>query len=390
MNSELFTSPREEQFPVTRDRIFLAHAGVTALPAVATEAMVRFAQEGSREQQEHERVWAAMGRARHEAAKLLGADAGEIALLGPTALGLNLVANGLEWRAGDEVLYYQDDYPANVYPWIKLRAQGVKVIALAPGETGVIRWEDVESKLTDKTRLVALASASFLSGYRVNLARIGRKLKEYNAELLFCVDGIQTLGAFEMPVEHIDFLSADSHKWMLGPMGAGIFYVKQSRFPLLRPTLLGSWNVVSPGFIAQDEIDFYDGGRRYEPGSLNLIGNAGMLASMEMLNRTGVPRISARIREVGRNVIEKMREAGFSRYVDFPDVEEDGHQATCGIYTFTNAKADFDALQKKCKEARVDVSWRVNRKGTPLLRVSPHYYNSEEDIARLLEVLTQA
>ncbi|HOE67768.1 MAG TPA: aminotransferase class V-fold PLP-dependent enzyme, partial [Candidatus Hydrogenedentes bacterium] len=255
---------RRRMFPVAAHHVFFAHAGVAPLPRVAEEALQDFARRGAEDGQESAWAWAKVREARQAAAALLGASEDEISLLGPTSLGLNLVALGLDWRPGDEVVYCREDYPANVYPWAALENLGVAPVPLHSPVLGAIAWEDVEAALTPRTRLVALASCHFLSGYRIDVDGIGRRL--HDRGILFCLDAIQTLGAFPLSVEHVDFLSADSHKWLLGPCGAGIFYVKTACRERLRPALVGSWNVVSPQFVAQDAIQFETGGRRYEPG----------------------------------------------------------------------------------------------------------------------------
>src|SRR5690606_10288744 len=140
-------------------------------------------------------AWRAVNETRVVAARLLGAQAQEIALLGPTSLGLSLVASGLDWRPGDEVVCYPDDYPANVYPWTDLERHGIVVRRLQPAEPGAITPELVEAALTPRTRLVALASCHSLSGFRLEVDSIGRLLRARG--VLFCLDAIQTLGAFE-------------------------------------------------------------------------------------------------------------------------------------------------------------------------------------------------
>ena len=189
---------------------------------------------------------------RRVGARLINANSDEVALLGPTSLGLNLVANGLDWKEGDEVVCYPDDYPANVYPWQALAARGRAGRAAPAGaRSAKSRRNWCSQALTPRTRLVALASCHFLSGFRLDYEDIGEEL--HRRGVLFCLDAIQSLGATTIDVRHIDFLAADSHKWMLGPLGAGIFYVKRNHFETLRPTLLGAWNVRSPGFVAQPE-----------------------------------------------------------------------------------------------------------------------------------------
>lgn len=384
--SEILTNEelRQKMFPVAGKRIFLGHAGVSPLPAAAVEGICAFADAGSKNQQEAGRAWASIDQCRAAFGRLLGAEAEEIALLGPTALGLSLVANGLEWKSGDEVVFYQDDYPANVYPWVGLERHGVKLVRLQPERQGWIDWPVVEAALTPKTRLVSIATANFLSGYRPPVEEIGREL--HTRGILFCLDGIQTLGAFPLNVEHVDFLSADSHKWLLGPVGAGVVYVKKSRFAELRPTLLGAWNVESPGFIAQEKVDYYPGARRYEPGTLNLPGIMGMLGALEVLLEVGVEEISRRILVSRAALSAGMREMGFEV---FPG-KEPGAGRQSGIISFDHPMADLEKIWHRLSEVNVSVSLRENRAGRKFLRCSPHFYNTDEEISRALEAVRAA
>ena len=163
--------------------------------------------------------------ARKLGAQLLNCQPDEIALVGPTSLALSFVAAGLKFRRGDNILIYHDDYPSNVYPWMALAERGVEVRLLNTRGLGVIRPKDVMGQVDENTRLVALASCHFISGFRLEHQAIGKFLRERG--ILFCLDAIQTLGAFPTTVEHVDFLAADAHKWLLGPCGAGIFYVRR-------------------------------------------------------------------------------------------------------------------------------------------------------------------
>ena len=371
---------RQKHFPVTKNQAFLAHAGVTTLPLAAAQALKDFAEQGSQEHQEKD-FFKQVAHAREVAARLIGANSEEVALLGPTALGLNLVADGIAWRENDEVICYQDDYPANVYPWLKLADRGVRCELLEVEEQGRITWETIEGTLTERTRLVSLATANFASGTRIDVDGIGEKLHERG--ILFCLDGIQTLGAFPLTVKHVDFLSADSHKWMLGPVGAGIFYVKEKNFPLLRPSLLGSWNVVSPEFIAQHKIEFYEGARRYECGTLNLPGIAGMTASIELLLDVGVENIARRLLELKRYLLPLMTGIGFK--VFGAQNLELGEMS--GISSFVLPRQErVNELIALLAAEKITVSIRQNRSGIKLLRVSPHFYNTEAELDKLAAV----
>ena len=377
---------RQAYFPVARERVYMAHAGVCIIPKAAGDAMRRFVDEGELDNQESDESLAIVEDARVLAAKLIGAQALEIALLGPTSVGISLVANGLTWQPGDEVISYADDYPANVYPWTQLETRGVKHVPLLPEATGVIDWPLVEAAITPKTRLVALASCHFLSGYRIDIDTIGRNLRERG--ILFCVDGIQTIGAFRTSVEHVDFLSADSHKWMLGPAAAGIFYVRKSLQKELNPTLLGAWNVISPDFVAQEDIRFYVGGRRFEPGMMNLPGIVGMHASMKLLLDVGVDAISARLLELREAILERLRPLGYRLYLEDLDQSTPADASwKSAIITVEHPEKDLGALYYALKEQKVVLSHRKNRAGKDFIRLSPHFYNTIEEIDRVAELM---
>ena len=372
-------SKRLAEFPIARDHIFMAHAGVTILPRRAVKAMQDYLEGSCVAHQEFPDAWRAMNETRALAAKLIGAKPSEIALLGPTSLGLSLVANGLDWQPGDEVVCYADDYPANVYPWIELRRRGVVVRYLEPAQPGGITPEIVERALTAKTKLVSLASCHFLTGNRIQIDTIGRLLRERG--ILFCLDAIQTVGAFETLVEHVDFLSADSHKWMLGPMSAGIVYVREEHQERLRPTLLGAWNIKSPNFIAQDAIAFEAGARRYEPGVLNMTGILGMKAAMELLMEAGIDNISARLLHLNAYIQQRLKPLGF----EFADVPQGCLPS--GIVTASHPDRDMARLFDHLAAHKVAVSHRHDRAGKAYLRFSPHFYNTEAEVDRIAELI---
>lgn len=316
----------------------------------------------------------------------LGCEAKEIALLGPTAYGLGLTANGLSWETGDEVVYYAEDYPSNVYPWSSLADRGVRTVELRPEWPGVITWKDIEPVLSDKTKLVALASCHFLSGHRIDLETIGENLKARN--VLFSVDGIQTVGAFATCVEHVDFLSVGAHKWMLGPSGAGFFYVKSSRQDLLRPTFLGATNVVSPEFVAQQTLEYCEGAERFESGEMNLSGIAGMEGALRMLFRCGIEAISERLTGLRDALLAGLRPLGYQTYLEAAGAEEtEGEDWRSAILTVSHPGEDMESLYLHLKEHGIVRSLRKNRSGDAFLRLSPHFYNSFEDVDRVVELV---
>src|SRR5277367_6846580 len=301
---------RRHEFPVAGQKIFLAHAAVCPLPRRVSEAMRDHAARATLDDQEETIPAGQIRRARELAARLLHAQPEEIAFVGPTSLALSYVAAGLPWRKGDNVLIYFDDYPSNVYPWVALAEKGVEVRLLNTREYGRIRTIDVTGQIDEQTRLVALASNHFVAGWRLELDAIGRHLRERN--ILFCVDGIQTVGAFPTGVEHVDFLAADAHKWLLGPCGAGIFYVRRELQEKLNPPIYGWHHVRSPNFVAQEQLVYPPDARRYEAGSANLLGLVGLNAAMELLMEIGVENIAARLLHMRSLLVPALQQKGWT------------------------------------------------------------------------------
>jgi selenocysteine lyase/cysteine desulfurase len=232
----------------------------------------------------------------------------------------------------------------------------------------------------EQTRMVALASNHFVAGWRVELDALGRQLRERN--ILFCVDGIQSLGAFPTGVEHVDFLAADAHKWLLGPCGAGIFYVSRDLQEKLRPIVHGWHNVRCPGYVAQEELVYVPDARRYEAGTANLAGLAGLTAALELLLEVGIENIAAELLRKRALLLPGLREKGYT-------VLQAGAPASnaSAILSFYKPGADMAALRQKLMDARVHTSLRGDRQGRQYIRVSPHFYNSDAELHRLLEVL---
>ena len=377
------TDTRHRFFPISKSKIFMAHAAVTVLAGPAAEAMSELIRKCSEDFPDFSETLTLIKQTRESAGRLLHSSPDEIALLGPTSLGLSLVANGIAWVPGDEVVCYLDDYPANVYPWINLRDKGVVVRFVEPAQIGELTVEAVERTLTPKTKLVALASCSFISGFRIDIAAIGKLLRERG--ILFCLDAIQTLGAFPTTVEHVDFLSADAHKWLLGPVAIGVVYVKKELFDLCRPTLLGSWNIKAPNFVAQNQVEFVEGAQRYEPGVLNIPGVAGMKATIDLLLEIGIEKVAERILSIRSRLVFGLVELGFT-----PLGATTNASHFSGIITVSHPTRDIPSLFKRLSENRVVCSPRQDRQGNHYLRFSPHFYNTEVEVDRVLELLKPA
>ncbi len=370
---------RQAEFPVTRNRAFFGHAGVCPLPRRVAQAVNDCATEATLGDQEAF-VMHRLEEARKAGSQLLNCQPEEVAIVGPTSLALSFVAAGLTFRRGDNILIYHDDYPSNVYPWMAMADRGVQVRLINTRGLGVIRPVDVMGQVDENTKLVALASCHFISGYRLDYAAIGKYLHERN--ILFCLDGIQTLGAFPMDVKYVDFLAADAHKWLLGPCGAGIFYVRRELQAKLNPPIYGWHNVKSPNFVAQDKIEFRSGAKKFEAGTHNLLGLIGLLSSMELALEIGVENIARELLRKRTWLVPALQAKGYTVLNAEPKLEN-----ASGITSFYAPDKNLTELHQKLEAAGVIASLRTDRKGQHYIRFSPHFYNTDAELHRALELL---
>jgi cysteine desulfurase/selenocysteine lyase len=370
---------RRHEFPVASKKAFLAHAAVCPLPRRAAEAIAQCANEGTLGDQEAFMLHR-LDDARKLASQLLNCQSEEVALVGPTSLALSFIAAGLNFRKGDNILIYHDDYPSNVYPWMALAARGVQVRLLNTRGLGVIRPVDVMGQVDENTRLVALASCHFISGYRIDHSAIGKFLRERG--ILFCLDGIQTLGAFPTTVEHVDFLAADAHKWLLGPCAAGILYVHRELQGKLNPPIYGWHNVRSPNFVAQEKIEFRNDARKFEAGTHNLLGLTGLIAAMELMLEIGIENIAAELARKRAWLVSELLAKNFSVLNPKPEREN-----VSGITSIFQPGKDLLSEQKKLAEAGIVTSLRTDRNGQNYIRFSPHFYNTDDELQRAVQVL---
>jgi len=371
---------RQREFPVSREMIYLAHAGDCPLPQRVAEAVAKYARDGTTGDQERLVFPQVLDEGRRLAANILMCQPDEVALVGPTSLGLSLIASGLKFRKSDNVLIYFDDYPSNVYPWLALAEQGVEVRLLNTRGLGVIRPKDVMGQVDENTRLVALASCHFISGYRIDYQSIGKYLRDRN--ILFCLDAIQTVGAFPTTVEHVDMLAADAHKWLLGPCGAGLLYVRREIQDRLTPPIYGWHNVRCPNYVAQEQIVYRSGARKYEAGTHNLLGIVGLVAALQLLSELGIDNIA---RELSR---KRTWVAAALRDKSYTVLEGDSPpETTSSIISFYKEGIDLPALEKKLMDARIFTSLRTDRTGQKYIRLSPHFYNTDAELQKTIGML---
>jgi selenocysteine lyase/cysteine desulfurase len=380
--SELLSNEelRLAEFPVAREMVYLGHAGDCPLPNRVAEAVANYARQSTKGDQENFVYPRVLNDGRKLAAGILNCQPDEVAFVGPTSLGLSLIASGLKFRKNENILIYFDDYPSNVYPWLALAEQGVEVRLMNIRELGVIRPKDVMGQVDENTRLVALASCHFISGYRIDYQAIGKYLRE--RQILFCLDAIQTLGAFPTTVENVDLLAADAHKWMLGPCGAGLLYVNKSVQDRLNPPIYGWNNVRCPNYVAQEQIVFRPGSQKFEAGTHNLLGVVGLVAALQLITDLGVDNIARELSRKRALLASSIQSKGYTVLQG-----DAAPETTSSILSFFKSGADMAALHQKLMDARIFTSLRTDRTLQKYIRLSPHYYNTDAELQRMLELI---
>ena len=313
---------------------------------------------------------------RESVARLINARSStEIAFTRNTSHGLNIVAAGLPWREGDNVICAETEFPANVYPWVNLRRKGVEVRFVKPVDNR-IRPEDVKAAMDDRTRLVALSFVEFATGYRNDLDALTEIAHEGGA--LISIDAIQGLGVFPVDVQRtpVDFLSAGTAKWLLGPVGFGFLYIRQERLDDLDLVMTGWIGVEDSRDFFRYDSPFKHDATRYEEGSLAPVMLLGTNRSVKMFLDLDVENVARRVLDLTGYLIEGLERKGLEVISPHESEEE-----RSGVVSFV-PEGDPAAVAAKLLENGIVVSQRGN-----FIRVSPHFYNTAEEIDRLLAVV---
>lgn len=371
-----------EQMPVTADWAYFDHSAVAPLPRPSAIAIQRWLTECVEAGDVPWLSWNAQAEScRRLAAELIGAEPAEIALLPNTTAGIGLVAEGFAWDPGDEVLVPANEFPSNLYPWRNLERRGVRLRTLEPGPQGRIDLDRLAEAIGPRTRIVSVSWVGFASGFRIDVGAVAQVCHDRGA--LFFLDAIQGMGVFPLDVRRdgVDFLAADGHKWMLGPEGAGIFFVRRELLDRLAPLNVG-WNSVGgAGDFRPDEMRLKDSASRYEGGTLNMAGFIGLAASLQLLREWGVGTetsdVARRVLRIGDFACERLESIGAEIFSP-REVE----QEKSGIVSFSLRDAVPAEARKKCLDAGVVLSVRDGR-----LRIAPHAYNDEADVERLIAAL---
>jgi cysteine desulfurase / selenocysteine lyase len=381
MNPALMSDPRwdafRRQMPAAAEWAYFDHAAVAPLPAPAAEAMIAWAREAAALGGAGWLEWKVVREAlRARAARLVGADIEEIALVRSTTEGINLVAEGFPWRAGDNVVTLADEFPSNLYPWMNQARRGVETRRV-PTDDGRVDLNRLADACDERTRIVSISWIGYASGWRNDIAAVAQIAHRRGA--LFFLDAIQGLGAFPLDVRGsgVDFFAADGHKWLLGPEGAGLFYIRREHLDRLQPIGVGWNSVAHSSDFTHIELRFKDSAARFEGGSSNMAGFAGLNASLELLMGLDIAAIGERILAVTDLACRRLIEAG-ANVASHREQPEN----SSGIVLFDWPGRDPQSVRRQLFDRKILLSARAGR-----LRFSPHAYCNEADIERLVEEL---
>ncbi|HQR38763.1 MAG TPA: aminotransferase class V-fold PLP-dependent enzyme [Blastocatellia bacterium] len=364
-------------FPVTERYIYMNHAAVGPLPRTAVERIDGVARSISESGDEG---WLGrideIARVRGLAAQLLGAATPhEVAFVANTSDGLSIVSAGLDWRDGDNIVGAEGEFPSNVYPWMQLARLGVS-FRQAPERDGRIDTDELLSLADDRTRVVAISWIEFATGFRFDLERIGRFCRERG--ILFVVDAIQGLGALPIDVErdHIDVLASSAHKWLLGSEGIGLVYISDRVVERITPARIGWTSVDNWIKWSRYELKLRPGAERHEIGTLNPFGVSALGASLEILLEVGAERIAAHCRELTDHLASGLATLG-CRIVS---PRTDGEWSP--ILAVTHPDVAPHVIVDHLASRRISVAHRTGR-----VRIAPHFYNTHDEVDRLLDAL---
>jgi cysteine desulfurase/selenocysteine lyase len=365
-------------FPIAERAVYLNHAAVSPPPISTIEAVQAQLRDVAENGSLNYRSWVATKeRARKLAADMIGARPEQIAFVRNTSDGLSTIANGLRWRPGNNLVTFRNEFPSNIYPWLRLReAFGVEV-RMCEEREGRIDLEDMTKLIDERTLVVAISQVQYASGFRADLVRLGRATRAHDA--LLVVDVIQAMGVIptNVEVELIDVAAGGGHKWLLTPEGVGILYLSDRARSLVEPTLVGWTSVPQPEDYGNFEQGWNHGTLAWETGTCPTALIHGLEASLKLLTETGVERIAAYLEQLTDYLCERLSNRDYQIVSSRRPGEKS--QIVCVRH---NGGLTPMALYAHLKQRNIITAPRGDQ-----LRIAPHLYNTPEEIDALVDAL---
>ncbi len=365
-------------FPAAHYYTYLNSAAVSPMPTTAIVAVTAQLEDVAAHGSAHYQDWIdTKNRARTLVAEMLNVKSDQIAFLRNTSDGFASIANGLTWRAGDNIVSFEREFPANFYPWRRIRDEFGVELRLAPEREGRIDMDELIGLIDTNTRVVAVSSIQYASGFKADLERIGRAARAVDA--LFCVDIIQGFGAmpYDLPAQFVDAACGASHKWLCAPEGCGIIYLSDRARERIKPTLVGWISVETPWDFEDRQQPFKPTALAWESGTACSSLFYGLEQSLKLLHTTGIVSIERYLKELTNYLCEGLNEKNYD-VVSSRTIGESSHI----VCIKPRGGLDANEIAAQLAKVRVVISPRGDR-----LRIAPHFYNDTRDIDTLLAAL---
>ena len=376
MNDKELDKLLAHEFPVQKNLIYLNHAAVAPLPLRAGDAVKAFVDEYVHLGTKNYLAWAEHADQLHtDLAKFINATPDEVALLKNTSEGISVVAMGFPWEPGDTVLSSDEEFPSNRIPWQALAEKDVIFKEIHLRQPGKSPEQALIDEMDDSTRMLAISAVQYASGLRLDLEILGKACKKRN--ITFCVDAIQMLGALPVDVEaaNIDFLMADSHKWLLGPEGIALFYCRKKWQSMINLFQYGWHMIDNYGDFNDRNWQPANSARRFESGTPNILGIQAFAASLSLINEIGIENIEQRIlhhTQLMHDIITKSN--------NIEAIYTDNASMMSGIVTFRHKSCPASRLFRYLREMNIMCAERGGG-----VRFSPHVYNTDKELISALK-----
>jgi len=366
-----------EYFPILKEKIFLNHAGVSPICILVSEAIQNYLEHRTFGEDKN----FDLDSARDLFAQLVNADSNEVALVPNTSMGLSIIANLLEYPRGSNIVTSDLEFPSVVYPWLRVKMKSDLEIRYVRNVKGSLHLEEFEKTVNDRTVAVVVSHVEYGNGFKNDLKTIAEIAHEHGS--LLVVDACQSAGAIGIDVKRqdIDFLATSCYKWLLGPCGAGFLYVREDLIEKAEPIFVGWASVKQEIFETADlwnntQLIFSETASRFEVGTQSNISYVGAVAALKLILECGMEKIENRIMELTSYLIERLKEEGFMLQTP----EDPLNRSGIVNFKVPEPKEKVENLRRN----GVIVSARMNG-----IRVSPHFYNTEDELERFLTCIKE-
>ncbi|MEM0385180.1 MAG: aminotransferase class V-fold PLP-dependent enzyme [Nitrososphaeria archaeon] len=366
----------KDDFPISKEIVYMNTAAISLKPIKVIDSMIDFMRKREvsgtynfNDNIEEE----VLENARIRVAELIGCEKEDIALTTNTSEGINFIANATKFSRGDNVVTTDLEFPSVTYPWLRVAKENGVEVRFASNKNGIVTLEDLEKLTDDKTKVIALSHVEYSSGIRYNLREVADLAHRHGA--LLVVDAVQSLGVVPLNVrrEDVDALASAAYKWLLGPFGAGFVYMRKEFYENVEPLFVG-WRSSREHEYDPRKISYPKDARKFEYGGMPYTSIYGLTKAIEYVKDIGVENIESYVMKITEKLMEKLNDLGAQILTPYD------REKRAGIVTVRFDKMDYDRAVEELAKEKIIVSKRMNA-----LRISPHIYNTEEEIEKIVQ-----